>query len=232
MRTLTTTEKDIVRSLINNYSDGQSIKLGELLLNIYPIDYIELGNPNDDFTKNTIRVCYNGLKITDSFILEAINLFDLLIRENYLVTKCFVYADIIGEKHSGLRLSPNPYKIVPLMNYYDYDIWKLLNSHYYVTNSLIDYAKDFKTEEQRHYDKEISEAIKSVKWSRWAAFIAIITLFSSVGFDIYQIFSSQKIDSEQINSTKTAIENNNIGEPLNVEIRDTILTVPLNPQKK
>ena len=40
--------------------------------------------------------------------------------------------------------------------------------------------------------------------------------------------SSQKIDTDQITTIETAIKNNHVEEPLKVEIKDTILTKPVN----
>lgn len=228
MRNLTRAEKNIIRELLANYSNGQSIRLGEILLKIYPIEYIKPGNKDDYFYKNTISLCYDSSYITDNNILEAVNLFDLLIRENYLVTKPFIDCDIIGEKCREMRPEPNKYRTINLMNYYDYDLWKLLSSYYYVTNSLVDFSEDYKTEEQRRHEAEMKVALESVKWSQRAAIIALITLLLSVIFDIKQMCSSQKIDTDQITTIETAIKNNHVEEPLKVEIKDTILTKPVN----
>lgn len=229
MRNLTRAEKNIIKELLANYSNGQSIRLGEILLKVYPIEYIEPGKKDDYFYKNTINLCYDSSHITDNNILEAVNLFDLLIRKNYLVTKTFIDCDIIGKKCREMRLATNHYRTVNLMNYYDYDLWTLLCSHYYVTNSLVDFAEDYKTGEQRRHEAEMKIALKSVKWSKRAAVIALITLFLSVVFDIKQMCSSQKIDASQISTIeKTAIKNNLVKEPLTVEIKDTILTKPVS----
>ena len=212
MRNLTRAEKNIIKELLANYSNGQSIRLGEILLKVYPIEYIEPGKKDDYFYKNTINLCYDSSHITDNNILEAVNLFDLLIRKNYLVTKTFIDCDIIGKKCREMRLAPNHYRTVN-----------------FVTNSLVDFAEDYKTGEQRRHEAEMKIALKSVKWSKRAAVIALITLFLSVVFDIKQMCSSQKIDASQISTIeKTAIKNNLVKEPLTVEIKDTILTKPVS----
>lgn len=82
---------------------------------------------------------------------------------------------------------------------------------------------DFKTLEERHHDEEMNVALYSAKKSKCATIIAFISLLVSVAFGIYEVRSSQKIEPKQINAIETAIRNNHIVEPLEVEIRDTIL---------
>lgn len=214
MRIITETEKKVVNKIIENYSNGQSIIFGKLLFKIFPIKYIEPSNQNDSFYKNTITICYNRSQTTDSLIFEAINLFDLLIRERYLVVKHFFSNKIIGENNRMMNLfnGKNDYCIVKLPNYYDYDLWTLLNSHYYVSNSLYDFAKDYKTIEQRHHEKEMKTAYGSLICSITAVIIAFISLIVSK-------YTPQDINPNQINS----IMNDHIVEPLSVEIKDTVL---------
>lgn len=96
---------------------------------------------------------------------------------------------------------------------------------------------NFKSLEQRYHDEEMKVALKSAKASGTAAIIAFISLLVSAGFGIYQACSPQKIAKEQINAIETAIRNNHIEEPFEVEIRDSVLVKPnqsivSNPRKK
>ncbi|MFR1276044.1 MAG: hypothetical protein ACLSCG_00160 [Phocaeicola dorei] len=96
---------------------------------------------------------------------------------------------------------------------------------------------NFKSLEQRYHDEEMKVALKSAKASSTAAIIAFISLLVSAGFGIYQACSPQKIAKEQINAIETAIRNNHIEEPFEVEIRDSVLVKPnqsivSNPRKK
>lgn len=98
-------------------------------------------------------------------------------------------------------------------------------------------GNNFKSLEQRYHDEEMKVALKSAKASSTAAIIAFISLLVSAGFGIYQACSPQKIAKEQINAIETAIRNNHIEEPFEVEIRDSVLVKPnqsivSNPRKK
>lgn len=113
-----------------------------------------------------------------------------------------------------------------------YDLQKYSLGIIYPLPLAVDYVNnDFKTLEERHHEKEMGVALKSVLWSKIAAGIALMTLFSSVIFDIFQMHSSQRIDTDQITTIETAIKNNRIEEPLKVEFRNTILTKPVESSK-
>lgn len=125
-----------------------------------------------------------------------------------------------------LTLTENPIEVhldfINDLNKYGYGIiYPLPLAEDYVKNN-------FKSLEERHHEAEMKVALKSVKWSQRAAFIALITLFLSVIFDIKQMCSPQKIDTGQITTIETAIKNNHLEEPLKVEIKDTILTRAIN----
>ena len=225
MRNLNKSERKLVNSIIGHYHDGQSITLGSLLLEIYPIEYIKPSDKNDDFYKKTITISYNRAQITDSILLEAINLFDLLISERYILIKNLFNKEIIGEENRMAYISDKEHHFceIHLPNFYDYDLWSMLNSYYYVSNSLFDFARDYKTVEQRHHEDEMNVALKSARWSKIAAIIAFVTLCFSMGSDIYQLCNPQYVNSNQINAIQNSIKGNHIVEPLNVQIDDTIL---------
>lgn len=225
MREFTNQEKELVKKLIKHHSNGNSIKLGELLLKIFPIEYmIPTKNRDEPFYKDSIYICFDDKKVSSDEIYEAINILLLLIKLDYLVVKEFYSADCIGEKHYGLYGRSDDTHIVErhLFNYHNCNLWELLNSHYYVTNSLIDFAKDFQTIGNRQHKKELAAALESAKWSQIAAIAAIFSLLISVIFGICQMHSSQKIDSDQINAIENAIKYNHIEEPLEVEIKNDI----------
>lgn len=94
----------------------------------------------------------------------------------------------------------------------------------------------FTTLEERYHDSEMKVALNSAAESRkaakiasWSFIVAIISLAVSI---VIPMCTSQKIDSDQINTLKTAIQNNKIDEPINVEIKDTILTKPVSISSK
>lgn len=234
MRSITTEEQKVIRKLIEWQSDGQSIRLGEVLLKLYPIEYIKPSEKKDEFYKNALEISFDYNNTSLSKILEAINIIDLLIKNDYLVAKEFFANDNIGKEKADCDLpemehssSEEHYVHTSLMNYYNYNLWNLLNCYYYVTNSLIDFAKDFKTVEQRRFEEQLevandtlvetkntlAETKKSLETSQEALkvsyrsfWIALATLLGTILFGLYQSCSQQEIDSEQINTIISSIK--------------------------
>lgn len=225
MRKLTDTEKKLVKTLINNTSPDSGRKIGDILMKVYPIQYMEKSTTADSFYSQTVKICHKQEVGLDAKLYEAFSLIIMLIEQRYIVAKEFLKnTTIIGEKFSCL--SPETYyEIRTYYNFYEIDLWTLLNSQYYISNSLLDYVNHgFKTLEERHHNEEMQIALDSAKESRCATKLAFLSLIVAVAFGIYQVLSSQKIDSKQINAIETAIRDNHIEEPLKVEIGDTILT--------
>lgn len=114
-----------------------------------------------------------------------------------------------------------------------YDLQKYGLGIIYPLPLAVDYVNNnFKTLEERHHEAEMKVALDSAEESRKAAntafgsFItAIVSLIVSI---VIPMCSSQKIDTDQITTKETAIKNNHVEEPLKVEIKDTILTRPVN----
>lgn len=117
-----------------------------------------------------------------------------------------------------------------------YDLQKYGLGIIYPLPLAVDYVNnDFKTLEERHHDEEMQVALDSVNESRKAAktafrsfVIAIISLIVSI---VLPICNSQKIDPDQITTIEKTIKGNRIEEPLTVEIKDTILTKPVESSK-
>ncbi len=114
-----------------------------------------------------------------------------------------------------------------------YDLQKYGLGIIYPLPLAADYVDNkFKSLEQRKHDEEMRVALKSAKESRWATIIAFFSLLVSVVFGIHQVCSPQEIEQKQIYSIETAIRNNRVEEPLEVEIGDTILTEPVENNQK
>lgn len=202
MRNFTTSERAVVKKLIEWCSDGQSIRLGEILLKLFPIQSIKPSAKKDEeFYKHTIDICYNQKKVSLSKILEAINLFDLLVQRNYIVIKKFFPTNIIGTEKKGMYiLKKDEYFVeVPIMNYYNYDLWEFLCNHFYVTNGLIDFATDFKSIEQRRSDEQNCTA--------WMGIIAAIGIGIATPFITQCI--SEKDEQVKIEQIVNAIKEHN-----------------------
>lgn len=249
MRDFTDTEQRAVRKLIEWSTNGQSIRLGEVLCNLFPeIEYIKPSkNKKEEFYKHTIDICYNEKQCSLSDILEVVNLFDLLVKQNYIVVKQLFPIERIGEEHQGMYpiMENQHYVETPIVNYYQYDLWEFLCNHFYVTNALVDFAKDFKTIEQRRFEAQLNEAKESLitsqkglKISQLSFIVAVLTLFGTIGFGIWQKCIQQEIDSEQISTIISAIKEQKsisidkfpdiIPDTLNVKVFDLHDKQPIN----
>lgn len=157
MRNFTSSERKVVNELIKWSSNGQSIRLGEILRELFPITYIKPSPKKDEeFYKHTIEIYYDEKKVSIEEILEAIGLFELLVQRNYIVVKQLFTIEIIGKEQNLMFVVSNDshYVETTLVNYYNNNLWEFLCSYYYVTNGLKDFAKDFKSIEQRRSDKQ------------------------------------------------------------------------------
>lgn len=202
MRSITEEEQKVIKKLIEWQSNGQSIKLGEVLLKLYPIEYIKPSDKEGDFYRHALEISYDYNNTSSSKILEAINIIDLLIKKDYLIAKEFYADNIIGEKKTVCGLpkmnhisNKTRYVETTLMNYYSYDLWNMLNSYYYVTNSLIDFAKDFKTVEQRRFDEQ--------NCSTWIGIVTAIVI--GIMSPILSKCISEKGEQEKIEQIVNAI---------------------------
>ena len=235
MRSITEEEQKVIKKLIEWQSNGQSIKLGEVLLKLYPIEYIKPSDKEGDFYRHALEISYDYNNTSSSKILEAINIIDLLIKKDYLIAKEFYADNIIGEKKTDCGLpkmnhisNKTRYVETTLMNYYSYDLWNMLNSFYYVTNSLIDFAKDFKTPEQRRHNCTTN--------------ISIVAIIASVIIGIASPFISkwisEKSDKESLGQVISAIKEQKsisidkfpdiIPDTLNVRVTDASDKQPIN----
>lgn len=245
MRELTDTERKLVRALINNVSRKSGLRIGEVLLQVYPIEYIEKNKVDDPFYKETIKICHKAEEGLESKLYEAFSLIIMLIEHRYIVAKEFINKEIIGKKNPLCYPLDNRHEERTYFNYYDVELWKLLNSHYAVTNALVDFAKDFKTIEQRRFEAQLNEAKESLitsqkglKISQRSFIVAILTLLGTIGFEIWPKCTQQEIDSEQINTIISAIMEQKsisidkfpdiIPDTLNVRVADIPDRQPIN----
>lgn len=211
MRNFTPSEKKVVKELIKWSSNGHSIQLGEVLRRLFPIEYIKRSpKQNEEFYKHTIEICYNVKKVLIEDILEAICLFELLAQRNYILVKQTFSIEIIGEEQYLMRaVSDDTYYVETLLvNYYNNNLWEFLCSYYYVTNGLKDFAKDFKSIEQRRHEAELEIAKKSLNKTEESFWIALVTLLCTIAFDVLQTCSQQESDSAQNNIIMTVIKGN------------------------
>lgn len=232
MRDFTDTEQRVVRKLIEWSTNGQSIRLGEVLRNLFPeIEYIKPSkNKKEEFYKHTIDICYNEKQCSLSDILEVVNLFDLLVKQNYIVVKQLFPIERIGEEHQGMYpiMENQHYVETPIVNYYQYDLWEFLCNHFYVTNALVDFAKDFKTPEQRRHNCTTNISVAAI----------IVSVIIGITSPYISKCISEKSDKESLEQVVSAIKEQKsisidkfpdiIPDTLNVRVTDASDKQPIN----
>ena len=232
MRDFTDTEQRAVRKLIEWSTNGQSIRLGEVLCNLFPeIEYIKPSkNKKEEFYKHTIDICYNEKQCSLSNILEVVNLFDLLVKQNYIVVKQLFPIERIGEEHQGMYpiMENQHYVETPIVNYYQYDLWEFLCNHFYVTNALVDFAKDFKTPEQRRHNCTTNISVAAI----------IVSVIIGITSPYISKCISEKSDKESLEQVVSAIKEQKsisidkfpdiISDTLNIRVTDASDKQPIN----
>jgi hypothetical protein len=232
MRDFTDTEQRAVRKLIEWSTNGQSIRLGEVLRNLFPeIEYIKPSkNKKEEFYKHTIDICYNEKQCSLSNILEVVNLFDLLVKQNYIVVKQLFPIERIGEEHQGMDpiMENQHYVETPIVNYYQYDLWEFLCNHFYVTNALVDFAKDFKTPEQRRHNCTTNISVAAI----------IVSVIIGITSPYISKCISEKSDKESLEQVVSAIKEQKsisidkfpdiIPDTLNIRVADASDKQPIN----
>lgn len=232
MRDFTDTEQRAVRKLIEWSTNGQSIRLGEVLCNLFPeIEYIKPSkNKKEEFYKHTIDICYNEKQCSLSDILEVVNLFDLLVKQNYIVVKQLFPIERIGEEHQGMYpiMENQHYVETPIVNYYQYDLWEFLCDHFYVTNALVDFAKDFKTPEQRRHNCTTNISVAAI----------IVSVIIGITSPYISKCISEKSDKESLEQVVSAIKEQKsisidkfpdiIPDTLNIRVTDASDKQPIN----
>lgn len=232
MRDFTDTEQRAVRKLIEWSTNGQSIRLGEVLRNLFPeIEYIKPSkNKKEEFYKHTIDICYNEKQCSLSDILEVVNLFDLLVKQNYIVVKQLFPIERIGEEHQGMYpiIENQHYVETPIVNYYQYDLWEFLCNHFYVTNALVDFAKDFKTPEQRRHNCTTNISVAAI----------IVSVIIGITSPYISKCISEKSDKESLEQVVSAIKEKKsisidkfpdiIPDTLNIRVTDASDKQPIN----
>ena len=232
MRNFTDAEQRTVRKLIEWSTNGQSIRLGEVLRKLFPeIEYIKPSKKKEEeFYKHTIDICYNEKQCSLSNILEAVNLFDLLVKQNYIVVKQLFPIECIGKEHQGMYpiMDNQHYVETPIVNYYQYDLWEFLCNHFYVTNALVDFAKDFKTPEQRRHNCTTNISVAAI----------IVSVIIGIGSPFISKWISEKSDKESLEQVISVIKEQKsisidkfpdiIPDTLNVRVTDTSDKQPIN----
>jgi hypothetical protein len=132
---------------------------------LYEIDFIQKYTPDEteqdvlqesDYSSVIFQFKFHKGRNFESEIYEAILLLLLLEKEGYIFFNLFSLnyeKETIGEKIKIMTpLGGDCYESERIFDVFPGNrLWGLLNSNCIITNSLKDYAKDFKTEEQRRF---------------------------------------------------------------------------------
>ena len=100
MRELTDTEKNLVNALIQNVSRNSGRRIGDVLIHVYPIEYIEKNKVDDPFYNETIKICHKVEEGLESKLYEAFSLIIMLIEHRYIVAKELIEKEIIEMRTS------------------------------------------------------------------------------------------------------------------------------------
>lgn len=187
MREFTNNEKKFVKRLVSESSTKEMKNIGEILCDIsdvlciyyYEPTFQESNNVPSELLEDVIFQCDSEVEgEIESIVYEIVLLVTLLEREGYIKFIDDPMWD--GENKIGDYVqSPKEEPVVISDSIANLRIWGILNKYYLVTNSLSDYAKDFKTVEQRRYEKTLF-------WTRFAAVCSFIAMFSSVAYGIIE----------------------------------------------
>lgn len=97
----------------------------------------------------------------------------------------------------------------------------------------VDYVNnDFQTLEQRQFDDEMEVALKSAKYSRWAAYLGAVSAFAAIITLWYTLATDNKattIDRLDLERIESAIKANHISEPFEIITNDTLVVKPIQP---
>lgn len=236
MRELTDKEKTLTNTLVKRYQPNSDLVIGDILLDLYNITYIakHTSSPSDSFYKDAIIVgyYYDPNINFDSDFYEALLLIDYLVRNEYLILKPMLYKEEIGVRNTMASIfDPKTgnygIKSISIFDVFNFKTWPLLNSTFIVTNVLKDYAKDFKTIEQRRFEKQLKDTKKALKISQRGLAISIAALFISITSSFISIWISKQdtnVNPKQINDIEKAIRNSktDLSQPIEITLKDTI----------
>lgn len=181
MRRFNDNEIIVMNALISNNNYASPITIGEILMQIYDISCIEPNHIEEDFYKNTVILICNSNQ--EPLIYEAISIIVYLIENRYLIAKHLLRNEILGEKWSMVPISDHRSKQaeIRLFNFFNFDLWELLDSQYVVSNSLIDLKQhSYQSIEERHFNK-------TIKWTKISVWVAIIIGLFSLAFALLSI---------------------------------------------
>lgn len=154
MRELTDIEKEVVKTLIKKSNVNNNCKIANVLLEIFDIDYFKKDNRDGELYKNTVIACVRHDNSTEVSLYEAISLIVELIKKRYLLVKQFYSLDNFIGENKGMYNKGDEHAQITLYNYYDLDLWQLLDSKFIATNALKNFQRNnyCTIEQQRHRD--------------------------------------------------------------------------------
>lgn len=239
MRKLTENEKKLIKELIDLYSPCSDIRIGDVLINLYPIQsFKRVTLPGDRSLADNrfVEVAYYYFQGKDLIcdLYESLVLIDELCKNRYLIihqlySEKILDGEIIGEEinvmvpidvnRNGMLCKIN------LGNFLPIDLLLILSSNYTISNALKDYSRDFKTIEERRFEHQLDEAKKQTTSSRKAFYVSLGAFALAAITLILTLIIPTKIHKTQIESIQNSIERVNSLNHAEVSITDDTLQI-------
>ena len=187
MRELTQKEKELCKALIDkDRKEQHQLRIGDVLLDLYDFECIEKdvsGEKYQDCPFNIRIGCLSDKrKGIEEDMNEAIALL-IMLKEKGMLSYCYSKSDeCFGDNTPQLYYLEEPeHSEAAMLNYFNVNVWHLLDSYYYVSNSFVDYVNnDCKTIEQRRHEEEMSSMKCTNHISIATTVIAVLTLFVTI----------------------------------------------------
>lgn len=183
MRELTDKEKKLCKALIEkDRTEQHQLHIGDVLLDLYDFECIEkdvLGEKYKDYPFNIRISCLSEKrKSIEEDLNEAIALL-ILLKDKGMLSYIFSKSnECFGDNTpKSYHLEEPEHSEAAMLNYFSIDVWQLLDSYYYVSNSFVDYVRNgCKTIEQRRHELELQIAKRTLTPTWIAAIFAILSL--------------------------------------------------------
>lgn len=165
MRELTEKEKNLCKALVEKDEQEQhQLRVGDVLHDLIGFECIEKDKLGEEYPDSPFKIrltCISSQRedIVDD-LNEAISLL-LMLKDKGMISFVDSKSDeCFGDNTSKMYGLQEPtHSDAAVIDYFDINTWQLLNSYYYISNSFKDYCKNFKSIEQRRYEKTIIVAL-------------------------------------------------------------------------
>lgn len=233
MRELTGKEKELINNLIEYYQPTGTVTIGNVLLKTHKIECLKRITPQEGeksaegiIDSRKVKIIYYRYEKIDfvSDLYESLALLEFLITNRYIILNRQFEQNIIGDDSEMLSPIKRNRDGIPdsfdLLNNFGIDTWTLLSSYFVVTNSLFDFAKDFKTPKQRRFTSQ--------QIATWVGIgVSFLIGIAGVMLNICGLEKDTNITKTQFEELKQIIQQtkSEIPETINIAITNDTLNV-------